>query len=148
MLIDYNEQIKHLKEIRRGSITEGSKYGLPEIDEYIRCKPSNFNVILGHANVGKTTVALYLMLVQAQKNDVKWLVFSSENESHSVIRKLIEFLVAKPINKITEEEFDKWSKWVNDRFKFIDCDKLYTYRNFIRRCKSNTQCLEVSRFFY
>jgi len=107
MLIDYKQQIEHLKEIRKGSIKEGAKYGLPEIDEYIRFKPSNFNVILGHANVGKTTVALYLMLVQAQKNDIKWLVFSSENESHSVIRKLVEFLVAKPINKDSEEEFNK-----------------------------------------
>ena len=71
MLIDYNEQIKHLKEIRKGSITEGSKYGLPEIDEYIRFKPSNFNVILGHANVGKTTVALYLMLGTGSKERYK-----------------------------------------------------------------------------
>ena len=39
MLIDYKQQIEHLKEIRKGSIKEGAGYGLPEIDEYIRFKP-------------------------------------------------------------------------------------------------------------
>jgi hypothetical protein len=147
MLIDYKQQIEHLKEIRKGSIKEGAGYGLPEVDEYFRFKPSNFNVILGHANVGKTTVALYLMLVQAQKNDIKWLVFSSENESHSVIRKLVEFLVAKPINKVSEEEFNKWTEWVNDRFKFIDCNKLYTYRSLLDVAKAVHNAWKFQGFF-
>lgn len=136
MLIDYKKQIEHLKQIRKGNVKEGMRLGLNEIDEYFRFKPTNFNVILGHANVGKTTVALYLMLAHSQKNNIKWLVFSSENESHSVIRKLVEFLTAKPINKVTDEEFDKWTEWVNDRFKFIDCNKLYTYRDLLEIAKA------------
>ena len=79
MLINYREQIEHLQQIRKGVIKEGMKIDMPEIDEYLRFKPTNFNVVLGHANVGKTTVVLYLMLVHAQKNGIKWLVFSSEN---------------------------------------------------------------------
>lgn len=136
MLVDYNKEIDHLKKIRKGEIKEGLRIGIPELDEYFRFKPSNFNVILGHANVGKTTVALYLMLVQSQKHDIRWLVFSSENETHSLIRKLVEFLTAKPINRVTDEEFNKHTEWVNGRFKFIDGGKLYTYRDLLELSKA------------
>ena len=62
MLINYEKVIGHLDKIRIGEIKEGLSLGVPEIDEYIRFKPQNFNVILGHANVGKTTVILFMML--------------------------------------------------------------------------------------
>mgnify|MGYP003639111567 FL=1 len=136
MLINYREQIEHLQQIRKGVIKEGMKIDMPEIDEYLRFKPTNFNVVLGHANVGKTTVVLYLMLVHAQKNGIKWLVFSSENDTHSIIRKLVEFLTAKPINHVTDEEFDRSTRWIDDHFKFIDCAKLYTYRDLLELSKA------------
>lgn len=136
MLINYREQIEHLQQIRKGNVKEGMKIDMPEIDEYLRFKPTNFNVVLGHANVGKTTVVLYLMLVHAQKNGIKWLVFSSENDTHSIIRKLVEFLTAKPINHVTDEEFDVHTRWVDDHFKFIDCVKLYTYRDLLEYAKA------------
>jgi predicted ATPase len=60
---------------------------VPQIDQHFRLKKGNFNVILGHANVGKTTVILYLMLLYSRKHDLRWLVFSSENEPYSLNKK-------------------------------------------------------------
>jgi energy-coupling factor transporter ATP-binding protein EcfA2 len=131
MLINLNEVKDKLNKIRTGEITEGKKVGIPEIDNYIRFKEGNFNVILGHANVGKTTVILYLMLLYAKRLNIRWLVFSSENEPHSIYRKLVEFLEHKPITQVTEAAFEKQMGYINDFFKVVDNNNLYTYRNIV-----------------
>jgi hypothetical protein len=45
-----------------------------------------------------------------------------------LIRKLIEFIEAKPINKIEDDIFDKRVSWINEHFKFIEPNDLYTYK--------------------
>jgi len=132
MLIDYNKELEHLDKIRKGEIKEGYKLGIPAIDEYFRFKKGNFNVILGQANVGKTSMALYLMLLYSLRHDIKWVVFSSENEPYSIIRKLIEYLLAEPINKLTDESYQYGIKVIKIFFKFISPEKLYTYKDLIR----------------
>ena len=128
MLINLEEQLDKLQKVRNGSIKEGLKLDVIQIDEFLRFKPGNFNVILGHANVGKTSVVMYLMLLYSIKHNLRWLVFSSENEPYSLIRKLVEYLEGKPINKIDTDSFNKQVKWVNDHFKFIEPNDLYTYK--------------------
>jgi energy-coupling factor transporter ATP-binding protein EcfA2 len=128
MLINFEDQLNKLKKVRSGQIKEGLKLGIKEIDEHFRFKHGNFNVILGHANVGKTTVILYLMLLYTIKHKTRWLVFSSENEPYSLIRKLVEFIEGKPINKIEEDAFNAKISYINDHFKFVDPNDLYTYK--------------------
>ena len=68
MLIDYNKQLEILRQIRSGKLKEGLKLDIPQLDEYIRFKTSNFNIVLGHANVGKTTSILYLIIIRNTNN--------------------------------------------------------------------------------
>jgi len=131
MIINYNEQLEKLRQIRNGSIKEGLKLDILDIDEHLRFKPNNFNVILGQANVGKTSAVLFLMLCYSLKHNKKWLIFSSENEPHSIIRKLVEYLSLKPINLIDEEDFIKYTDFIYQYFKIISSEKLYTYRDLI-----------------
>lgn len=131
MLIDYNSVLSKLNDVREGRIKEGLKLGIPEIDEYFRFKPGNFNIILGHANVGKTSIVLFLMLSYSIKHKLRWLVYSSENEAHSIIRKLVEYLAQKPINKIDEAEFRQHTGYIYSYFKIIDSTKMYTYKEII-----------------
>jgi len=135
MLINYEKVTAHLQDIRTGKIKEGLSLGVPEIDEYFRFKHSEFNIILGHSNTGKTTIVLYLMLAYAIKHQIKWLVFSSENEAYSIIRKLIEFLEERPIQDIPQKQFEKHSKFIYTHFKIIDATKTYTYRELLDLCK-------------
>ena len=132
MLIDYTKELQHLDKVRKGEIREGYKLGIQEIDEYFRFKNGNFNVILGQANVGKTSMALYLMLLYSLRHNIKWIVFSSENEPYSIIRKLIEYLLAEPINKLTDESYQYGIKVIKNYFKFISPEKLYTYKDLIK----------------
>ena len=136
MLIDYTKELQHLNKIRKGEIKEGYKLGITEIDEYFRFKTGNFNVILGQANVGKTSMALYLMLLYSLRHDIRWVVFSSENEPYSIIRKLMEYLLAEPINKMSEEAYKYGTEVIRNYFKFISPEKLYTYKDLIRLAES------------
>ena len=104
MIVEFKDQLKKINDVRSGKLKEGLRLGIPEIDEHYRFKFTNFNVILGHANVGKTTVILYMMLLYSLKHNVKWLVFSSENEPYTIIRKLLEFMTIKPLNRIPQQE--------------------------------------------
>ena len=131
MIIDFSKLRQKVNDIRIGNIKEGLKIDIPDIDQYLRFKPANFNVILGHANVGKTTVILFLMLLYSKRLGIRWLVYSSENEAHSIARKLLEFLEQEPINKIGEKAMDSQMDFINDHFKIIDNQKLYTYKDLI-----------------
>ena len=131
MIINWNKTREYLKDVRSGKVQEGYKLGFDDIDQYLRFKESNFNVILGHANVGKTTIILYLMLSYSIKNNIKWLIYSSENESHSILRKLVEFLDLKPINKISEEDFNKHLEYIGKYFKIIDNNTMCSYKTLL-----------------
>lgn len=136
MIVEIEEQIRKLNNVRTGRVREGLKLGIPEIDEHIRFKPSNFNVILGHANVGKTTVILYLMLLYTIKHKKCWLVFSSENEPYQLIKKFVEFLEGQPINKIEEVVMEERVRWINRYFKFIEPNDLYSYKDILKIAKT------------
>jgi len=135
MLINFNDELSVLRDIRSGKIKEGYRLGIPEIDKYIRFKPTNFNIILGHANVGKTTFILYLMLCYSLKHGKKWLILSTENDSYSLIRKLIEFLDETPINLVSEANFKTHSNFINLHFRFLDNSKMYSYKTSIETFK-------------
>ena len=62
MYIDFNKEVKTLVDIKQGNYKEALKLDIPEIDEHIRLK-KGLTVILGHANVGKTSLVLFLMLL-------------------------------------------------------------------------------------
>ena len=127
---------RRLNDIRTGKTKEGLKIDVPEIDDFLRFKEGNLNVILGHSNVGKTTVALYFMLLYAKRLNIKWLVFSSENSPNSIVRKLIEYILQKPITKISKSDFDKQLEYVYEHFKIVDSESLYNYRSLIELATS------------
>ena len=59
-------------DIKYGRIKEGLRIGIEDIDEYLRFKQGNFNLIIGHANVGKTSLTTYLFTVWAIKHNLKF----------------------------------------------------------------------------
>ena len=135
MLINYDKQIKTLSKIQRGEIVEGLKLGIPQIDEFYRHKPRSFNICLGHANTGKTSLVLYMMLLYSIKHNQKWLIYSSENEPVELIQKLLEFYCEQPLNKIIPEDYKNGLKWVEEHFQFINPSKLYSYKSLLDEMK-------------
>lgn len=121
-IIQSDKTLRYLERAREGKISEASKFGAPEIDEYLRFKKGNFLVVTGHANVGKTHTMTYLQLLHTLENGTKWLIYSSENEVQDLQRKLIEFLAGKPINQIDEQTFWRHHSFVEGHWAFIDSE--------------------------
>ena len=131
MLINYSDHINKLNDFRKGKVREALKLGHKEIDSSFRFVAGNMNFILGHNNVGKTHFTFYLMLLYSLKHNIKWLVFSSENDPVQLIKKLIEFIEGKPINKIEEKDYEESKDFVYNHFKFVDINRQYTYKQLL-----------------
>mgnify|MGYP003114943667 FL=1 len=136
MLINFEEHSKKLNDFRQGKVPEALKLGHKEFDSHFRYVQGNMNFLLGHNNVGKTHFTFYLMLLYSLKHKIRWLVFSSENEPYSLIKKLIEFREGKPINKIEQQDYEDSLNFVYDHFKFVDCNKNYTYKQLLALASS------------
>ena len=100
---------KKILDIKYGRVLEGLKIDIPDIDEYIRFKAGNFNLLIGHANVGKTTIITYLFTVWAMKHNLKFLLWSSENTSSGLVRKIIEFKMGLPIQDASDSQINQCS---------------------------------------
>ena len=124
---------KKILDIKYGRVKEGLKMGIPDIDEYIRFKSGGFNLLIGHANVGKTTIITYLFTVWAIKHDLKFLIWSSENSSQGLVRKIIEFKMGVPIQEASDERINKAVKWCDTHFKIIEVEDLVTYKQLLKQ---------------
>lgn len=131
MLINFTDHLHQLNNYRKGKTKKALKIDQHEFDSAFRFVHGNMNMILGHNNVGKTHFIFYLMLLYTQKHNIRWLVFSSENEPYSLIKKLVEFIEGKPINKIEEADYNKHTEYVNNHFKFVDCNRQYTHKELL-----------------
>lgn len=135
MIVKFTDLKDKIDKVRSGEIKEGLSLGIPEIDEYFRLKPADFCIWLGRANVGKTTVVFYLMTLYSLKHDIRWLVFSSENEAYALVKKIIEFVTGVVIYNISEEDLKEKLDWVNKHFKFINTENLYSYKSLIKEAE-------------
>jgi archaellum biogenesis ATPase FlaH len=135
MIVNSSKIFEKLLDIKHGRVKEGLKIGVPDIDEYLRYKQGNFNLLIGHANVGKTTVILYLFVIWALKHKKRFLIWSSENTPQSIQRKIIEFKMRKPITKAEDAEIKDALEWSDSYFKIIDVEELYTYKELLEEAK-------------
>jgi hypothetical protein len=135
MLVNKDKITDYLVKVKRGEIEEGLTIGFEDVDTHIRFKRGNFNVITGHANVGKTHIVLYLMYLYGRKHKLNWLIYSSENTDYSIMRKIIEFHTGLPLDKIPEKDIKRFTDEFSTRFKIIDTTKLYSYKDLLTEAK-------------
>jgi len=121
-------------DIKYGRIKEGLKIGVPEIDEHIRFK-KNLLIAIGHANVGKTTTLIYFYVLWAKLHNLRFLIWSSENTPESILRKIIEFYMGKPIQQANDEQINQAVKWSDEYFKIIEVEDLYTYKSLLKEAQ-------------
>ena len=114
----------------KGDIPKGLTTGLPELDLYFVFK-KEFTIINGHSNVGKTTMALFLMATSAVLHGWRWIIYSSENRPASIKMRLMEFLVDIPVSQMHYEERTAAYKWVNKHFTIINNTELYSYSDLL-----------------
>ena len=132
MIADKNIIQQKILDIKHGRVKEGLKMDIPEIDEHLRLKlDGTLNLAIGHANVGKTSLLIYLFTLCAKKHDLRFVIFSSENTAQSVARKIVEFRLGKTIQESSDAVISKAMDWCYNHFKIIDAEKIYTYKTLL-----------------
>lgn len=116
--------------LAEGKLQLGLDTGNEKLDEHFRYK-KEFFIFNGHSNVGKTTMALYLMVNASLRHDWKWLVYSAENKTASIKAKLMQFAGNRRLDSMSFHERKFLYEWVNKHFVVISNKQVYTYYDLI-----------------
>lgn len=125
-----DEDFRWIDDYANGKIPVGLDTGDNKLDEYFRYK-KEFVIINGHSNVGKTTMAMYMMVNSAVRHGWKWVVYSSENRTASLKMALMQFAVNRAIGDLNYEQRKDAYKWVNDHFTIISNNQVYSYSDIL-----------------
>lgn len=125
-LTDNSEDRKDVDRYRSGGFKMGDLTGYEELDKHFRFKEGEFNAVLGHANTGKSFFMWWLMVLSAVCLSWRWIVYSTENKTRQIKKKLIEFYCNKLIGDISDKEYDEAVEWLDEMFTFIRTDKEYS----------------------
>ena len=125
-----DEDFRWIEDFANGNIEIGLDTGDATLDKYFRYK-KEFLIINGHSNVGKTTMALYMMVNSAVRHNWKWVVYSSENRTASLKMKLMQFATNRRIDSMNYDQRKSAYKWVNEHFTVISNNQVYSYSDII-----------------
>lgn len=132
-----------LESYRNGTMKMGLGIGC-EFDKYVVYKSGQYNMLLGIDNVGKTLFKAWYYTCLAVKHELRFCIYSSENEIWSWKMKIMAFYLGKQVKGLDEIEFIKSLSWVNNHFEFIDDKNLYTIEKLIDIFKdSDAHCFLI-----
>ena len=125
-----DEDLDWIHKFAEGKIQLGLTTGSDYLDQYFRYK-KEFFIFNGHANVGKTTFALYLIVNASLRHGWKWIIYSAENKTASIKSKLMQFAGNKQISDMTYHERKFLYEWVSEHFVIINNHQTYSYYDII-----------------
>jgi hypothetical protein len=131
MKINHRDNDEFLELLRTNQVPIGKGIGC-DLDNNLRFKEASFNIILGHANVGKTYFVLYYFLCLSVKHNLKHLIYSSENTVTGIKRNLFELYVGKKIVEFTPAEMQIAKDFIESHFDFLDTSKALTIEEFMK----------------
>jgi hypothetical protein len=120
-----NETLKYLFDYKDGKIKQGLGLDI-ELDTYLRFKPKQLNIILGHDNVGKTYWINWYFLALTTKHGLKWCIWSGENQSGQIMRDLIQMYTGIAYKNLTKYEIENTYHFLEPFFQFVPNNRLYT----------------------
>lgn len=112
------------KEILSGVKWEVIPYGHTLMDEHSPYKQGQLTTIIGHTNVGKTTLILYLLSKLLKHK--RLIIYSAENRISQLARLLIQFTW-------NTDDHKRHFPWLRDRVKFIRHAKQFTYKDLLEQ---------------
>lgn len=112
-------------EILTGIKWETLSYGHRLLDIHCPYKQGQLTTIIGHTNVGKTYLILYL--ISKLIHHKKVLIYSAENRISQIARMLMRFVFTT--NQFNDVHF----KWLRERVLFIRHAKQFTYKELLEQ---------------
>jgi len=116
--------IEYLLDYKNGKIKQGIGIGC-ELDNYVRFKKGQLNIILGHDNVGKTYFITWYFLTLALTNKLRFVLWMGENQKGQILRDMVQMYYGVKFNQLTDTEIQRGSAYIENFFDFVDNSKLY-----------------------
>jgi hypothetical protein len=113
-----------LLDYKHGKIKKGLGIDCP-LDDNLRFKPKQLNIILGHDNVGKTYFINWYFLTLAVKHNLKFCIWSGENQKGQILRDMIQMYVGQKFSEIDDKKILSTLTYLEQYFEFVPNDKLY-----------------------
>jgi hypothetical protein len=113
------------KEILSGVKWEVLRYGHVKLDEHCPYKQGQLTCIIGHTNVGKTTLIVYLLSRLLDRKKI--VIYSAENRISQLARLIIQFVFN------TNTNHQKHFQWLRERVLFIKHVKQFTYKDMLEQ---------------
>tara|TARA_R100001244_G_scaffold9274_2_gene11368 strand:- start:10651 stop:11601 length:951 start_codon:yes stop_codon:yes gene_type:complete len=116
---------RYTDKIYKEGYTKGLSTGIPALDPHYKYRKGELDVIMGIANIGKTTMMFYLMMNASMRYNWKWLCYCPENEPvGDMITELAEMYVGRTADKDKPERmsssiFKKAISWVLEHFVIV-----------------------------
>lgn len=123
---------QYLEDYKEGRIQLGKGITVPALDEALRYKQGQFNIINGIDNVGKTAWMLWYFLCLSVHHDLKWIVWSGENKGGQLVRQLIEFYTGQKLKELTIQEIYKHELTISNWFVFVDNSDMYKSKDLFK----------------
>jgi len=124
MILKQGDSLQYLLDVKDGKIKQG--LGLDcFLDEHLRFKPKQLNIILGHDNVGKTYWINWYFLTLALKHNLTFCIWSGENQKGQILRDMIQMYRGKPFKELSHSQISGDLAFLEQSFMFIDNSKLY-----------------------
>jgi hypothetical protein len=131
MIVNHRSSDEFLELSRLDKIPLGLGLGI-DLDINLRFKRASFNIVLGHANVGKTYWVLWYLLCLAKKHNLKHLIYSAENSVNGLKRNLIELYAGCKIKDMQSKQLENCKNFIESHFDFIDAQKAWTIEEFMK----------------
>lgn len=125
MILENGHSSQYLLDYKNGLIPKGLGLGI-ELDNHFVWKRGQFNIILGHDNVGKSYFILWYFLALATNHNLTFTLFMDENYHGKVMRDLIQMYMGKKFETLTDKEIRRGELKMESMFKFVDNTKRYT----------------------
>lgn len=125
MILPNEHSDQYLKDYHEGRISMGLGLGCA-LDDYLRFKRKQLNIVLGHDNVGKSYWMEWYFLALATIHDLHTTVWMGENSDGQVKRDLIQMYGKKYYKDMSWSEVQENKKVIDHYFKFVDNTNLYT----------------------
>lgn len=138
MIHKKGSHIDYLYKYKEGKIKEGLGIGC-ELDDFLRFKPKQLNLILGHDNVGKTFFCTFYFLSLALHHDLRFCIWSGENQHGQIIRDMIQMLSGDNVKNLSHTEIRHYSNKIEAHFDFVDNKQLYKPKELLKIFE-NTEC--------
>jgi hypothetical protein len=136
MVTNKGDTLQYLLDVKDGKIKQGLEVGC-YMDDYLRYKPGQVNIILGHDNVGKTYWINWYFLTLALKHGLKFIIWSGENKKGNVLRDLIQMYSGKPFKELTHGQIQSYMAYIEQFFDFIDNRQLYKPKDLLKLFKDS-----------